>query len=561
MSSGAELAVVAAPVAGVATLAVGALALAAGAVAVGGIALVGVGRLGIAAGAYAADQLNKRANACANEYARYQQLRAQALAAKLQQGRVLGQSPVIPAPTTQFGTSSWSQYHQNQQVGERLAAELEHELSARQQRYAERIDLIERRAHLSAALALDGDLLAPDIARRARQAATEGSLGDVTAMIDTLRAATARSAGEELAREQATLRDHYAEVTGLLAIVVDQPARAELLNWQLKLNGMLNSTDIGAIRNRLREGAQLLASCRMRHELAQAEVQSAVLAEVYGQLEATRALFKDLQALRAAELVALDPAHITRLQELGARYEDLASAPAADLAALRAASRALQQALRALQHEGVRLLNACYQTRLADEVEASMREMTLDGAPFDSIERGTTADGNIVLKARQGRRRLTVRVRPNARMKYEAHGFGDEGCLHAVYGLLDRLIDRDVQLEVHEPRLTNQVSIALRVIEALKELGHYSEEQITVREDAAAVVIEAGKQDGPAFQRTRIVVDEQGDLREEQTNIMTAKGFTKAYQAAEAPIQEREAKLKRHYRNVAEQRRRQRQQT
>lgn len=558
MSSGAELAIIAAPVAGVAVIAGAALFLAAGVVVAGGVALVGVGRLGVAAGSYVNDRLRERAQLCAGEYARFQQLRAIALATQAKQG----QSPAARVTGTRTAAPEHARrrFHENPRIAEEIAAHLSADLSAQQARYAEQLQLIERRANLAALLALDGGTLSPEIDSRARQALATGDITTLSEAISAIQRVGAQIAGEALQQEQAALRAHQADIAGLLAVVTEPPVRDELLSWQIQLNRIAASSDIEAIRNRLRTGADLVARCRMQHETALTERREKELAEVCGLLQAVGGLLLDLQSMQSAKLLVIDETQMAWLKELGARYERLEIDPSIELSTLRAEVRAIKAGLHALEQDALRQLNGFYQQRLADEVEQSLHEIQLDGTLFDKIERTTQADGTLVLKARQGKRRLNVRVRPNARIKYEAHGFGDEGCLDAVYQLLDRLIERGVQIEVHHPTLTPQVDVALRVVEAMKQLGHYQENEITVREDVDALIIEASKTGGPAFQRQQISVDDQGNLREqhergtEQSGKLTgAKDFTAAYDQAANVVQKKVKRIRERHPAVEQQ--------
>lgn len=555
MSSGAEFAVLAAPVGAVA---VGALALAAGVVVVGGVALVGVGRLGVAAGSYVADRMRERAQVCAGEYARFQQLRAQALASKPPQKRVIGHNLAATMPAPALGAPSWPTFHQDHAVAETIAARLSADLSAQQSRYAERLRLVEQRAQLSAALAIESDRLAPHVAEQARQALATDDLTAVGDAIKAVGAAVAQYEGQALQVEQAALRAHHAEVTGLLAVVSDPGLRSDLLDWQRRLNGMLASADIGAIRNRLRDGALLVERCRTRHEIAQAEMQSAELAEVWGLRQAVGGLFSDLETLERAGLLAADAEQLAVLKELSAQYDVLETAPFTNLASLRTETGKIKTGLRQLQQSGLRRLNGYYQQRLIGEVEQSLNAIRLQDKPFDTVERATLADGSVSIKARQGKRRLNVWVRLDGKLKYHAHGFGDEGCLDAVYSLFDQLIDRGVQIDAKEPQLTNQVSVALHVIEAMKQLEHYGEDEITVREDADAVVIEASKSGSGAFQRRRISVDEHGKVHEERAPVDSQSPLTGVEAYTEA-VQKRTAKVKQRHPALEEQRRKQRQ--
>ncbi len=563
MSSGAELAILAAPVAGVAVVTGAALFLAAGVVVAGGVALVGVGRLGVAAGSYVNDRLRERAQLCAGEYARFQQLRAVAIAAQAKQG----QAPASRVTATRTVAPEHAQrraFHENPRISEEITARLSADLSAQQARYAEQIQLVERRANLAALLALDGGRLPPDVEARARQVLATGDTAAVSVSISVVQRVGAQIAGQTLQQEQAALRAHQADVAGLLAVAAEQQVRDELLSWQIQLNRIVASSDIEAIRNRLRTGAELLACCRIQHETALAERRGKELAEICGLLQAVGGLLLDLQSMQSAKLLPVDEVPMVRLKELGARYERLEVDPAIALSALRAEVRAIKAGLQTLERDALHQLNGFYQQRLAGEVEQSLHEVRLDGASFDQIERATLADGTLVLKARQGKRRLNVRVRPNARIKYEARGFGDEGCLDAVYQLLDRLIDRGVQIEVHHPTLTPQVDVALRVIEAMKQLGHYQDDEITVREDVDALVIEASKAGAPAFQRQQVSVDEQGTLREQQehsvgqsSTFTSAKVFTAAYDQAANVVQKKVKRIRERHPAVEQQMREQ----
>lgn len=527
MSTGAELAVIAAPVAGVAVVATAGLFLAVGVVAVGGVALIGVGRVGVAAGAYVADRLRERAQLCAGEYARFQQLRMNTLASHTKQEQPHKRMTRAATPAPAAGHT----YHENPQLDAQIMAHLSADLSAQQQRYAEHMLLIERRAQLTAALALDADRLPADMVERARQNVAHGDGAAITESIAAVCAAVAQVEGQALRAERAALRAQHVEAAGLLAVVSDARLRDKLLDWQIQINRVISSTDIVAIGNRLRTGADLLASCREQHEAAVIERRVEELASVRGLLYAVGGLFEDLRSLEQADLLKGDGAQITRLQELGARYERLEVDTTIALPMLRTEAGRLLAELRTLEQDGLRQLNAFYQQRLANEIEQSMHEMQLDDAPFDRIERSISTDGTVTLKARQGRRQLNLRIYSDARIKYSARGFGDEGCLKAVYGLIDRLIDHGVQIESHHPELTHQVDVALRVIEAIKELGHYPEEQITVSEDATAFVIEAGA----GFQR--VSVDEQGNIREaSERSIVTTAAFTEAAKAVQKKV-------------------------
>lgn len=509
MSSGAELSVIAVPVGAVA---VGALALTAGAVVIGGVALVGVGRLGVAAGSYVMDRLHERARTCADEYVQYQRARARLKAAAERH-----EHAIQPLPPPRPIATSERAYHEDSVIAEMIAARMSAEIEQQQARFAEQLQLVEQRARLRATLNLYRDALPPSVLDSAECSLQQRSVAPIVAALDAVRGAIGQANRGLVHQLRADLRDQYADFSGLLTLVADTAAGRAIREWQQQLSILFTSNDIDAMRRRLREGQARYVQLRQHLEAELEEQRTAALALVWGKLQSVGALISDLKTLEAVDFVSGAARYAERLQSLSQRFEAVAGATTEDAAARRLQMAELEQSLDQLEAEALAQLTAAHQDRLTAEVEQGLRDMKTDGYAWDRIDRTVAADGTVVIKARQQmgqtERKLDLRVRPDGQLKYHAYGFGDEGCLDAVYSLLDRMMINGVQLHIEDPELNQQVEVALRVGEALKQLG-YAEEQITVREGPLNLVIEASKGAGLGFQR-RIVVDAQGNVQEQ----------------------------------------------
>ncbi|MEI7643692.1 MAG: hypothetical protein WCJ55_05205 [Chloroflexales bacterium] len=500
------------------------MALAGGIVMVGGLALVsatsGAARLGIAAGSYVRERARERAAACESEYAQFLRLSEQIMTQATPPTPVRSPTPVglsaqpQPQPQPQPALPTAEIQDMIKQVGEQNIQVL-----VSQQRELEaQLLLIERRAYLEAMMSRQ-----PTITAAAKQALASNDLRSIEACIVMASASAQRAGDEAIDQQQAALRDHSTEVAGLLAVVCDDRARDALLSWRYQLTPLLNSRDTGAITNRLREGKLLLERCRAQHEQALSLLRTQGLAPVWGLLQVVGGLCSDLQSLQTAGLLAGDQSAALQsqqnlLQDLGLQYAALACDPLRNIHEWRSASSRLRTELKRLEQECLSQLESYYRQRIAAEITQSLAEVRVEGERFESITEGSASDGSVTLKAKQGRRTLHLQVHADGRLSYEAYGFGDDRCLEVVYQLFDQLIARGVILSVDEPRLTPQVETALRVVEALRQLGTYTDEQITVKEDARAIVIEAGA--GPAFQR--VSVDSLGNS---DTSIITAGDF------------------------------------
>lgn len=531
MSSGAELNILALPIAAVA---VGALALTAGIVVVGGVALVGVGRLGVAAGSAVADRVRERARVCADDYVRFQQARDRLKAvAEAQQARGNEQQA---AP---IGETSALVYHEDlaiaQAIAERMAAQIQQQTC-----FAEQIYLIEQRARLQAAIEIHRDSLALEVCIQAQAALGRGTVAPVDEALDALRGALGRVHREEAAQLRARLRDQHAALSGTLALVNDSGISRELLDQQQELAMFFASNDLDAMRRRLRDGETLLDRVRRHVDQTQSEERATALASVWGKLQATASLISDLQSLEQAQFLTVDLALVERLQTVSAQFEALADELTLAPQTLHTRASLLEQTLDEVERSALDQLNKAYHARLVTEIETQLGAMQADGYIWERIDRTAQPDGTVVLKARQrvgvNERTLSLRIRPDGKVKYDTYGFADESCLDAVYSLFDRLLINGTQVRAEEPQIKPQVELALHVAEALKQLG-YAEEHITVREGVQNLVVEASKGDGLAFQR-RIVIDPQGKVRDEAQAGAPAVSLSKFIESV-APGRER----------------------
>lgn len=517
MSSGAELQILAAPVAlGV----IAPLVLAAGVAVVGGIVVVGTTRLALAGGAYARERVRQRADMCAGEYGHFQQLKklAQAQAAAARQPAPTTRPILTPQPTRQ--ATNQPKFHQDPAIDAEVAARMAAELQAEHARYQARLERIQQQARLDALVQTNREQLRPEIVDAANAALAAGDMATMRQAMASVRAELARRGTALLRQAQAELDEHHADVSALLAVVYDPAIRQQLVDWQYRLHPLLRSTDLAGIRNYLREGQALLERLRAAHEQALESLRDAELAPLWGKLQAVGGLFSDVQALQTAYALPVGGELLTQLQAVATRYEALATDPEIEPSKLQSEAADLRRTLQKLEAAALTVLNSAYSERLSSEIEQGLRQMATDGFSFDQIRRTVATDGSVKIKASQGRRRFNVTIR-DGQVVYDTHGFGDEQCLAAVYSFLDRLIDRGVQLQADEPQLTPQMNMVLQVKEALKQLHHYSDDDITVREDADVVTIEASK--GPlGFQRVKVDEDGRVEIKDQATGAIPA---------------------------------------
>ncbi|MBV9789246.1 MAG: hypothetical protein JOZ51_13775, partial [Chloroflexi bacterium] len=509
MSTGAELQILAAPVA---LGAAATLAVAAGIVIVGGVVVVGAARLGVAAGSYAADRVRERATVCQQEYGEFQRLHREFVAQEQRKQNKRVRLRQLTASTVEAQRAAAPQVirsplHENPLVDEVVMERLLATLKAQQARYDQQVRLIEQRAVLDALLNTSGDAVPSPTAELARQAVETGDAAAVSEAIAAVRRAIAEAGAAELLQEQALLQEHHAEVGALLATVFDPAIRQELLQWQYGLHALLRSRDINALRNTREAGELLLARLEDKHLAMLEALRDAEFAPLWGQLQAVGGLFSDLQALATEQSPIVEAAAVEQLHAIGAQYEALAGDPQIEPTKLQREAAKLQRELHTLEAIGLRQLNTYYAQRMGHEIEQSLHEMQEDGFDF-KVTRTIGDDGSMQVKAKQGERRLNLTVR-DGKLKYDAYGFGDEQCVEAVYSLIDRLIDKGIQLRGAEPQLTAQIETTRAVIEAIKQLNHYSDDSISIREDVDAVVIEASN-GAVGFQR--ITVDEDGQV-------------------------------------------------
>lgn len=506
MSTGAELSVVAIPVGAIGlVLAAGAIA-AAGLVVVSGVAVVGAGRLMVSAGSYARERMQERAVLCTGEYERFLRLRAAAKA----------RAAVKPT----IDRAVWQNHVAEESVVPLIVEPIASNLMALQKRHDILLRQATRRAQLAAALTIHGAVLPPDVTGRARAALNEEREEALERALGELRGAIARADLDVLARAQAELGEHRMEVADLLAQLTQPGLYRELEAWHSKVNAMLGSRDIAAIREHLRQGTRLLSDVRERHDEALHRLRAAELGSVWGLLQAVDALIKDLQLLanhdEGAHLLRTEILlHVEALAKLAARYEQLATGPVSQVAVLRADAAELQRQLELCQDAALQLLDRHYQGRIVNSVATSLGQMCGDQAPFaDFKQEAPTADGRIVMRASRGARTLEVCVHADGRVVYDADGFGDETCLGAIYELRARLRAQGVEVELADPQLKPQVAMALQALEAISSLGIYPADTITIQKSGSALVIEAGS--GPGFQRQVARIDRQGQVSYDQ---------------------------------------------
>ncbi|NTW02911.1 MAG: hypothetical protein HGA19_16790 [Oscillochloris sp.] len=513
MSTGAELQIIAVPVAG-ATMFVagGAFMAVAGVAAVGGIAIVGTGRLCVAAGTYVADKVRERASLCSYEYEQYQMLRAQVenmeqQSAPQSQFGVVQPLPkqVLPSqPRPQFTREDLKRYHEDEATATAIIDQLEERLATSQQDVALRLHQFDQRAYLAAMIEIEAHRL-PAAVVTAATAMLANPTADPEPIVAQLRGALGQISADELSRLQGNLRELEAEAACLIALLGDSPLRDEALALRHRIDEGSRSADATWLMRSATEFKRAVEGLRRRQRDALAAMRERELGELWGRLQAVGGLFADLQQLEQARAISLDPEMLTLFNEEDQRYQRL-EAGGIDPATFREEADKLRIALQALEELGIGVLNRYQQQLLAAAIEQSLVAIMVDEQPFASVTRSVDADGTIRLRGQRESQVLEVWVRPNGRVKYEAYGFGDERCLKAAYALIDHLTDQGIMLRSADPELNLQATVVTQVIAAIEALGTYRRDEITIEEDAAAVIIEAGA----GFQRSRLAIDNEG---------------------------------------------------
>lgn len=510
MSTGAELAVIGAPIVGLAVIATAATA---GVVVVGGIAIIGTGRLCVAAGSYVVDRVRERAALCAYEYTQYQKVRAAAFDAaskpltpvKMPKQGVPSQVAPVATPNSLFARDDLGRYHEDAAVAESIIAALEQQLNTSQQAADQRIQAVQRRAYISAMLEIEGQRLPTGLQTSLKQELSSKQ-ADLDKALASLRAGLSQLATTERMEYEQALRQLEAEADAMSVVAVDDVLRDELLTLRRRIDAVARSTDTQLLIEQYAEFRRTLDRLYERDQQRRAELHQQDLAQLWGELQAVGALLLDLQSLAQANVISIDPNMQANHKALADRYEALAPGATTDIAAFREEASAIRKTLANLQRQAVHILNVYQQQRLVEEIEQSMNAITFDDFTFETVSKTNEPDGTIVLRGYRDEQNLKVVVQPDARVKYEAYGFGDERCLKVAYALIDQLVDRGLLLRYAEPELTRQATVVTQVIAALIDLGTYREDEITIHEDAAAVVIQAGAD----TQTQRLAVNSEG---------------------------------------------------